>query len=148
MPAPTVPAGAAAIADATLTRSRPDDMLSVTGADRPWTVLVMASAEHQQILQQGPGVWNQWRSHNPGIVPELADADLSQLNLVGASLRGADLRRAKFGSADVTGTDLRESNLRGADLSGVTGPLQSEQVAGADLAGAALPESLRELFKD
>lgn len=108
----------------------------------------MANAEHLETLKQGAVVWNKWRERNPKILPDLADATLTETELVGACLRRGDLRRVKFGNTDLAGTDLRETDLRGADLICVTGPLQSEQLAGADLAGAALPESLRALFKD
>src|SRR5262249_10903179 len=55
---------------------------------------------------------------------------------------------AKLANCNLAGADLREAVLRGADLSGISGVLQPEQLGGADLAGAKLPDSLADLFND
>src|ERR1700754_2885748 len=54
----------------------------------------MADEEHVEILLQGVEVWNQWRAENPGIKPDLSDADLGAYNLSGADFSGTDFRRA------------------------------------------------------
>jgi len=41
---------------------------------------------------------------------------------------------------------MREANLQSANLSGAKGGLQTEQLAGADLTGASLPEELKKLY--
>ena len=48
-------------------------------------------------------------------------SDLSEANLLGATIRGANLRGAELSSsylrwADLSGADLREANLSGAEL--------------------------------
>jgi Pentapeptide repeats (8 copies) len=57
-------------------------------------------------------------------------------------------RNTRFGNCDLSGADLREAVLSSADLSGITGFLGPEQLAGADLTGAKLPNSLGELFEN
>jgi uncharacterized protein YjbI with pentapeptide repeats len=69
---------------------------------------------------------------------DLVGQDLRRINLHGASLKDANLLR----------TRLREADLRDADLGGVKGGLQPEQLAGADLTGAILPEPLTKLFDE
>jgi uncharacterized protein YjbI with pentapeptide repeats len=106
----------------------------------------MANEDHLALLQQGTPIWNDWRTKNPRLFPDLngADlekADLSELNLSwvdlknaylidanlsGANLNGADLRQANLG-----GVDLRKANLRGADLA-------DAELGGADISGADL----------
>lgn len=96
-------------------------------------------------------------------------ADLSRLCLQEADLTGADLQRAFFRKADLReadlsltnlqngcliranlqgacllGTNLREANLEGAMLEDAAG-LSIGQVAGANLAGAVLPNPVIEL---
>ena len=58
----------------------------------------MANQKHLKILEQGVDAWNEWRRKNPGIEPDLRDAQLPNKNLRGAYLREADL----------SGADLRE----------------------------------------
>ena len=72
--------------------------------------------EHYDILKQGVTVWDQWQRDNPGIVPNLNEADLSEANLSGANLSGADLYKANLSGADLSEADLRGADLRGADL--------------------------------
>lgn len=78
---------------------------------------------------------------------ELAQADLSYLNLQRANLRGADLR-----SANLHHADLRDANLAGADLSGADLSLAvvtEDQLAQAgSLEGATLPDGTVFLGKD
>lgn len=66
----------------------------------------------------------------------LKGTDLLLTDFQGASLLQADLRRA-----NLLGTKLQDANLQGANLEEATG-LQSEQLAGANLFGAALPAQI------
>jgi uncharacterized protein YjbI with pentapeptide repeats len=76
----------------------------------------------------------------------LRDAILDGANLSYADLSGADLQNARFIGADLRNASLRETNLQGADLSDAFGGLRTEQLAGADLTGAKLPEQLKKLY--
>jgi len=96
----------------------------------------MANEEHLNILKQGVEVWNRWRQENPGIRPDLCQADLSA-----ADLRRVDLHVANLGRADLSQAILFEAALRGADLSGAAlraADLSGANLSGADLAGAGL----------
>jgi hypothetical protein len=113
----------------------------------------MANQKHLGILRRGADHWSEWRTSNPRIRPNLddfslEDIDLSGLDLSHASLRHVTFRNVKFGNCDLSEADLREAALSGADLSGVTGFLEPQQLAGSDLTGAKLPDSLRELFEN
>ncbi|MFZ5448068.1 MAG: pentapeptide repeat-containing protein [Thermodesulfobacteriota bacterium] len=96
-------------------------------------------AAHRQWLDSGG---------HEGQKAELAGANLEGLDLSGYNLshldfRGANLARVKFGDASVEGANFKAADLREAELSGVRG-LLAPQLAGADLAGARLPEDLQE----
>ena len=72
--------------------------------------------------------------------------ELRRANLRGADLRFADLRQASLPGADLKHARLYDCKLRGADLrdadlAHVTG-LVSDQLGGADLSGAILPEDI------
>jgi uncharacterized protein YjbI with pentapeptide repeats len=76
----------------------------------------------------------------------LADAFLHKTLLKGADLtladlRGAALLQANLAEANLLGTQFQQANLQAADLQGSTG-LLSPQLAGANLFGASLPESV------
>lgn len=130
----------------------------------------MADPAQLPLLQQGVKVWNEWKAGQEAAV-DLKGGDLRGKDLSGADLRGADLRGANLLSANLSGADLyqadlngadlqevnftaaslietnlREANLQGADLSGVIGGIRTEQLAGANLTGAKLPEQLKKLY--
>src|SRR5579863_2324045 len=106
----------------------------------------MANPGHVAKLLEGVEAWNKWRASQT-IVPDLDGADFfSGKDLSGANLRGADLRGVKFNGANLFGASLREANLQGVDLSVAQRGLQTEQLAGADLTGAALPPELMKLY--
>jgi uncharacterized protein YjbI with pentapeptide repeats len=67
----------------------------------------MANEEHLAILKKGVAAWNEWRTRNPAVEPDL----------VGADFAGADLAWADFRNADLNGANLRHSDLSEADLS-------------------------------
>ena len=71
----------------------------------------------------------------------LSDATLREANLSSAKLQGADLERANLSGASLRDACLQEAILCDADLRNTTG-LHSEQLAGADLSGAELPEEI------
>ena len=109
----------------------------------------MANPEHHSLLTRSVADWNQWRTENPDIQPDLRRADLSGNTLTGAdltgatlfftTLRGATLRKATLRvatliKADLSGADLSGANLERADLSGAN-------LSGANLAGTTLLRS-------
>jgi hypothetical protein len=123
----------------------------------------MANQEHLAILEEGLGVWNQWRAEHPRVIPDLSDAQLSdpqierlnkfcftKANLRGALLMGtdlweadlrfADMRGAHFRKASLNSADLREANLTDANLLGVT--LRSTDLSGANLTRAVLQAAI------
>jgi len=71
----------------------------------------------------------------------LGGVALVNANLNDADLRDADLQHANFEAVDLCGAILRDADLRQADLSKANG-LTAVQLAGADLARAALPKDL------
>jgi hypothetical protein len=71
----------------------------------------MANPEHVKMLSQGVEAWNKWRAANPGILPDLKEADFRGAGMSGANLDHAFLTSAHLGRAD----------LRGAKLAGARG---------------------------
>jgi len=71
----------------------------------------MASQGHVVLLRASVNEWNDWRSKNPSIVPDLSGAELGELNLA-----GAHLHRANLAGAHLTGTRLVGANLTRASL--------------------------------
>ena len=96
----------------------------------------MANQDHLKILHQGVKAWNDWRSANADIRPDLSGADLSDAKLSEAVLVDAGLRDADLSGADLSGADLRDAVLFGADLFGAD--LFGADLFGADLRGANL----------
>ncbi|MBM4296318.1 MAG: pentapeptide repeat-containing protein [Deltaproteobacteria bacterium] len=70
---------------------------------------------------------------------DLRSAELTDADLTGVNLEHADLRDANFQGATLLRAKLRDANLENADLSCAVGLLPA-QLAGANLAGARLPE--------
>lgn len=66
----------------------------------------------------------------------MPDANLSQADFDGADLQGASLH-----GCNLQGTSLRQANLQHVDFTGSRG-LLCRQLAGADLAGARLPDNV------
>ncbi len=71
----------------------------------------------------------------------LAAANLERANLAGADLSGANLAGADLRGANLTQTVLLDTNLQDANLSEAQG-LTEDQLAGANLADATLPEGM------
>ena len=132
----------------------------------------MANSEQIAKLNDGFTAWNTWRaSNNPSIDltgasldgrdftkfnlrfanferASLRGANFSLAELHGANLEDSDLSGATFNGADISEASFREAKLRCADLSNVRGTLQQEQLAGADLTAAKLPDSLSRVLTD
>ena len=101
----------------------------------------MPNQEQLQILQQSVEAWNQWRSQNEGIRPDLTQADFHKMNLQTAdlsdtNLREANLSEANLASTDFSRADLTNVNLTEAYLWGAT--LTRAILTGASLARAEL----------
>ena len=60
----------------------------------------MANEEHLDLLRQGVDTWNQWRAQNPGIQPNLSEADLRGVDLNGVFFSGANLTEANLSWAN------------------------------------------------
>lgn len=81
----------------------------------------MANSTHIDILKEGVNKWNEWRDEDTTIIPDLTEADLSDLNLKGINFIGADLHKACLVKSDLTGAvfggaNLLETNLQEAIL--------------------------------
>ena len=101
----------------------------------------MANEEQRKILEQGVEVWNLWRKQNPGVIPDLNEANLSgaslfMANLSGANLSGANLTRAYLYMAKLSGANLSEAKLGGTNL--IKAKLGSANLIKANLRGANL----------
>jgi uncharacterized protein YjbI with pentapeptide repeats len=83
----------------------------------------MANDEHLAVLMKGAAAWNEWRSDNNGIHPDLSTADLSERDLSGYNLQvtymfWTSLRNANLAGACLRGSQIILAWLEGADLSG------------------------------
>jgi uncharacterized protein YjbI with pentapeptide repeats len=101
----------------------------------------MANAGHIDIVRDRIDRWNDWRRKNTKVVPDLAGADLAELNLAGANLAKADLSGARLAGANLSGANLARARLFRADLSQADlsrATLYKANFSQADLAGANL----------
>ncbi|HYI09120.1 MAG TPA: TIR domain-containing protein [Thermoanaerobaculia bacterium] len=116
--------------------------------------LSLPAEDHAAILRSGARAWNDWRSQNPHIAPNLAGANLAALNLSHANLASANLANANlslsvldhanFQNAILAGANLSEArlcdaNFKEADLTRVNlrrAILENTILIGAKLAGA------------
>jgi hypothetical protein len=80
----------------------------------------MENQEHEELLQQGSGVWNKWRRQHPEVNPDLSGANLTLANLSGANLIGADLSGANLSRASLVGTNLTNANLTQCTIYGIS----------------------------
>jgi hypothetical protein len=113
----------------------------------------MADQELIDLIRQGKSAWNVFRSGHPDLEPDLsgadlADLDLSEFDLHDVYFRNASLRRVCLKGANLQGADLRETDMAGADLSAISNGLRADQLSGADLTAASLPETLAKTFDD
>jgi TIR domain/Pentapeptide repeats (9 copies) len=99
----------------------------------------MANEEHLAVLRQGVDAWNAWRHEHPDVVPDLSEAELTELDLSKANFTDTNLK-----DADLSFASLISANLRGADLYGAhfySTNLLRASLAEAHLYGAHLAES-------
>ncbi len=114
----------------------------------------MGNREHLKLLTQGAEVWNDWREKNPGVIPDLEEADLGRASLAGVDLREANFKDANLQGAHLGHSDLHVANFRGADLrevdlSDIKNWADIGKVEGANLAEAEnAPEGFLEWCKE
>ena len=104
----------------------------------------MANSKHLNILKQGVTVWNEWRTNNPDICPDLTkailrEADLTHALLYKADLTAATLTRASLREADLTKACLIQARLFGATLTKAT--LTEANLTMANLTKATLTQA-------
>lgn len=84
----------------------------------------MGNIEHMNLmLNSTVADWNNWRSHNTRIQPDLTRIDLSNRDLTGIDLRGVGLFKANFSNSILRNANLRQAiaikaNFSGCDLTG------------------------------
>jgi len=76
----------------------------------------MADQRLLPLIRKGISGWEQWRSKNPHIVPDLSWADLKGIELRGVDLSYANLAHADLSKADLTGSILTHADLSEAKL--------------------------------
>lgn len=82
-------------------------------------------------MRQGAAPWNQWREANPTILPDLAGAQLSKINLRDVNLSAADLSGANLQRATLVNGNLSGANLSSAKLARAT--LRDASLSNANL---------------
>jgi uncharacterized protein YjbI with pentapeptide repeats len=89
----------------------------------------MANEGHLVQLKQRVTARNYWRSSNPDITPDLAEADLIGANLAEVNLAEADLTRANLTGAHLHETTIGWTILGNVDMSTArAGLLQLEKL--------------------
>jgi uncharacterized membrane protein len=96
----------------------------------------MANPEHLEILQTGPDNWNWWRVRNQNVVPDLSGADLTNIEVSGATFVYANLERTHLSNKNFFNMDFRWAILREASLHSTN--LSRANLQGADLSHADL----------
>ena len=76
----------------------------------------MANPEHLEILNQGVDVWNRWKGSRSNIKPDLSDANLSNVNLIGMNLLKLILKWSNFRINLMIKSLLMEVNFKSTDL--------------------------------
>ena len=115
----------------------------------------MANEDHVQILQSGATQWNEWRSKNPHVKPdlshgafmslELGGANLSNVNLYGAAFADVSPRRAIFSDSSLSNAsflngDLIEADFRSSILSGAS--ILNSTLYKANLSGVVMDNAI------
>ena len=75
----------------------------------------MADQSHLDIFKEGVEAWNEWRTHNPSVTPDLSSADLREAWLPMANLSGANLTNANLTNAYLWHVSLTRANLSGGE---------------------------------
>ncbi|GAB6051968.1 hypothetical protein JCM17960_07880 [Magnetospira thiophila] len=96
----------------------------------------MSNVHHLRNAALGAGRWNAWRKSEPGVQPDLSQADLRGANLSGMDLAEAVMSLANLKKANLSGANLKSSNLAGAILEDVN--LAGCVMVGSNLSGARL----------
>lgn len=78
----------------------------------------MANSEHLALIKQGVEVWNNWYQNHKKVIPDFAQANLSNLNLRGVNLNKALLKQANFNRTDLSQGQFANANLEGANFLG------------------------------
>ena len=94
----------------------------------------MANQEHVALLKKSVEEWNQWRSENPGVIPNLKKANLKKANLEKANLKKANLEGAKLNGANLSSALFTKAELDKADFTGAT--ITQDQLLQANYLGA------------
>jgi hypothetical protein len=89
----------------------------------------MANSEHEEILNQGVEMWNQWRE-------EQEDWDLILPDLNGIDFSGVDFSDVNFSNTDLSGSNLSGCNLSNANL--VNANLSRANLSNANLTKSTL----------
>lgn len=97
----------------------------------------MANPAHEAILRHGAAEWNDWRSANPSLTPDLVGLRMSAVDLTGCDLSHARLASACLIRAKLEGADLRHADLTGAELH--EAELSDADLYQCKLANARLP---------
>jgi uncharacterized protein YjbI with pentapeptide repeats len=104
----------------------------------------MTDPNHLAILHQGATIWNEWRSNNPDVNPDLTGVnlnrfDFSYYNLARVNFDNANLTQARFHYAPLSEATFNGTNLAGVDLSRKN--LAYTSLVRVNLRGAILSES-------
>jgi len=78
----------------------------------------MANHKHVEILLNGIASWNEWRSANSDVVPDLSNAQLQDIDLGGSSFLYVNLSKCLLQGADLTNANLVGADLQFSDLTG------------------------------
>lgn len=105
----------------------------------------MANHEHIDILKQGVKVWNEWRSDNPAIEPDLQETHQISLLLPGINLEQTNLCRSYFHSTDFTNANFDGANLLYAEWAGIdlrNASFKNSFLKNFQLTGSSLDDSV------
>lgn len=91
----------------------------------------MGNPEHMRIALTSVAEWNEWRSNNLRVQPDLTRIDLSSRDLRGVDFRGVGLFKANLSNANLERAILRQSIMIKTDLTGAN--LNGAYVYGASV---------------
>lgn len=99
----------------------------------------MANNEHAALIRLGYPVWNEWRSNNPDIVPDLSSEDLAETYLANMDLTKANFENANLTKAVLTNSFLHYANLSNANME--EAHLSRASLSRSNLSGANMARS-------